>query len=125
MGIQAQWVVVRAPLPNPEKLRAMPRPPSLPSKGLFALTDGGVALLRLDADEKPGGAMAMSIFPVQRKGREVRFRMTINGICPQWPTSATAGGRLPSVGFTEVTPGSMDEMGGLPKTLEFSAKSLC
>jgi len=96
-----------------------------PSSGLFALTDGGVALLRLDADEKPRGAMAMSIFPVRRKGREVSFRMTINEICDQWPTNAAAGGRLPSVGFTDVTPAAMDEMGGLPKALEFTAKSLC
>lgn len=96
-----------------------------PTNKLFALTDGGVALLRLDADEKPIGADAMSIFPVQRASREAKFKVLINEVCSQWPSDMAAGGRLPSLGFTEIPPAAMDEMGGLPKHLEFTGKSLC
>eukprot|EP00747_Dinoflagellata_sp_TGD_P154008 gnl/TRDRNA2_/TRDRNA2_177454_c3_seq6.p1 gnl/TRDRNA2_/TRDRNA2_177454_c3~~gnl/TRDRNA2_/TRDRNA2_177454_c3_seq6.p1 ORF type:complete len:596 (+),score=94.72 gnl/TRDRNA2_/TRDRNA2_177454_c3_seq6:146-1789(+) len=85
----------------------------------FALVDGGVGLLRLEADESPEGAAAMSIFPVAKKQRSVSFKVMINEVSDQWP-----GNRLPSLGFTEVAPAQLDDMGGLPRALEFTAKSM-
>eukprot|EP00747_Dinoflagellata_sp_TGD_P205035 gnl/TRDRNA2_/TRDRNA2_78757_c2_seq1.p1 gnl/TRDRNA2_/TRDRNA2_78757_c2~~gnl/TRDRNA2_/TRDRNA2_78757_c2_seq1.p1 ORF type:complete len:189 (+),score=31.99 gnl/TRDRNA2_/TRDRNA2_78757_c2_seq1:49-567(+) len=67
----------------------------------------------------------MSIFPVKRTQREAKFKVQINNICSQLPTDLAADGRLPSLGFTEITPALMDEMGGLPTKLEYTAKSLC
>eukprot|EP00747_Dinoflagellata_sp_TGD_P154005 gnl/TRDRNA2_/TRDRNA2_177454_c3_seq3.p1 gnl/TRDRNA2_/TRDRNA2_177454_c3~~gnl/TRDRNA2_/TRDRNA2_177454_c3_seq3.p1 ORF type:complete len:587 (+),score=105.29 gnl/TRDRNA2_/TRDRNA2_177454_c3_seq3:146-1762(+) len=85
----------------------------------FALVDGGVGLLRLEADESPEGAAAMSIFPVAKKQRSVSFKVMINEVSDKWP-----GDRLPSLGFTEVAPAQLDDMGGLPRSIEFTAKSL-
>eukprot|EP00928_Gymnodinium_smaydae_P052733 TRINITY_DN3687_c0_g2_i2.p1 TRINITY_DN3687_c0_g2~~TRINITY_DN3687_c0_g2_i2.p1 ORF type:complete len:577 (-),score=113.06 TRINITY_DN3687_c0_g2_i2:285-2015(-) len=85
----------------------------------YALMNGGVSILRLEADRKAHGALAMSVFPVQKKSREARFKVQVDGVispgCAAW---------LPGGGFTEVAPTAMDELGGLPKALEFTACSV-
>eukprot|EP00747_Dinoflagellata_sp_TGD_P153995 gnl/TRDRNA2_/TRDRNA2_177454_c3_seq18.p1 gnl/TRDRNA2_/TRDRNA2_177454_c3~~gnl/TRDRNA2_/TRDRNA2_177454_c3_seq18.p1 ORF type:complete len:589 (+),score=93.59 gnl/TRDRNA2_/TRDRNA2_177454_c3_seq18:146-1768(+) len=90
-----------------------------PTLQRFALVDNGVSLLRLEADENPEGAVAMSVFPAAKKDGMVSFKLMINEVSQQWP-----GDRLPSLGFTEVAPRVLDNMGGLPRVLEFTAKSL-
>merc|ERR1719487_2737987 len=62
-----------------------------PTYNRFALVDGGVGLLRLDADEQPAGALAMSIFPAAKKQRVVQFKVMINEVCENWPTDPATG----------------------------------
>merc|ERR1719198_300481 len=66
----------------------------------------------------------MSIFPVKKTKKGYLFKLRIDDVC-SLERSISNGGWLPSVGFTEMTPCNMDNIGGLPSTLESSAKTIC
>jgi hypothetical protein len=95
-----------------------------PASSKYALLNGGTTLLRLEADEIPSGGVAMAIFPMKKSKTGCCFKIRIDELC-QFERSVTNGGWLPSVGFTEKSPAAMDEMGGPPKVLEHTAKSVC
>lgn len=89
-----------------------------------ALLSGGVTLLRTEADVVPTGAVAMSIFPAVKKGSAKTFKIRIDSMCPQWEHRVRLGARLPSMGFTEVSPSKMDSLGGLPGKVESCHQSV-
>lgn len=89
-----------------------------------ALMSGGVTLLRTEADVVPTGAVAMSIFPAVKKGSMKTFKIRIESMCPQWEHRVVMGARLPSMGFTELSPSKMDNMGGLPNEVESCHQSV-
>lgn len=91
----------------------------------FAMLNGGVTILRLEADHITHGASVMSVFPVNKKTREIRFKVRIDAVCKTWNCDLSTGGFMPSFGFTEVSPIAMDGIGGLPPRIEMTAKSVC
>lgn len=90
----------------------------------YALVKGGTSMIRLEANEIASGGVAMSIFPMKKSSRGCSFKVSIDEVCSFEP-DVSKGGWLPSIGFTEVTPATMDEMGGLPSLIESTAKSVC
>jgi hypothetical protein len=98
-----------------------------PMTSKYALLNGGATLLRLEANETPRGGVAMSIFPL-KKNRKVStkmgcsFKIRVDEVCG-FEADVDKGAWIPCLGFTELTPSSMDALGGLPALIEFTAKS--
>lgn len=91
-----------------------------------ALLNGGATLLRLEADRVATGAIAMSIFAADRnKPAHRSFRVEVDEICPQWGTKLYEAARLPSLGFTKLSPVQVDELGGLTEEWQSMADSVC
>lgn len=90
-----------------------------PSASKHALLNGGTTLLRLEAETRQlEGAMAMTIFPVTKKGNQCSFKVRIDQLCAVAPSikksEVCRTARLPTLGFTTVKPSDMDHLGGLP-----------
>lgn len=82
-----------------------------PSSRRYAIMNGGVDLLRLEADRVCTGCIGMSIFPVTKKPGMQSFKIRIVDICTLWEPL------LPSMGFTMMSPADIDRAGGLPKSV--------
>lgn len=95
-----------------------------PVHSKLALLNGGATLLRLEPEQISTGAIAMSIFPVKKKPRECFFKLRIENVC-SLEGDVSKGAWLPSIAFTELSPSSMDELGGPPPALETTARSVC
>jgi hypothetical protein len=87
-----------------------------------ALLNGGATVLRLDADTKPTGAVAMSVFPASVEGLARSFRLRVDAVCAHWKQEGSEW--LPSLGFTELSPAVMDDLGGLPPKIEDIPESI-
>jgi hypothetical protein len=90
----------------------------------YALMNGGVSLLRLEADRLKKGAIAMSIFPVLKKPGVRSFKIRVDDVCPVWGCEVQKGAVLPTMGFTLVPPGGIDKVGGLPANVEYIPQSV-
>jgi hypothetical protein len=80
--------------------------------------------LRLEANETPRGGVAMSVFPVKKAPRGCSFKVRIDEVC-DFELDVSKGAWIPSLGFTDVEPASMDLIGGLPCLIETTARSVC
>jgi len=83
-----------------------------------ALLNGGATVLRLDADTAPTGAVAMSVFPASVGDLARSFRLRVDAVCDRWKQEGVEVKWLLSMGFTEISPGVMDDLGGLPNDIE-------
>lgn len=95
-----------------------------PTSRHYGLMNGGVSLLRLEADRIRKGAVAMSIFPVEKKPGTRHFKIKVDDVCPIWGCDVQRGSALPTMGFTLATPGEIDEAGGLPEDVEYIPQSV-
>lgn len=95
-----------------------------PGSSKHALLNGGVSLLRLEADRISKGAVAMSIFPVLQKPGARCFKVRIDDVCQEWGCDLGHGAVLPTLGFTLATPAQVDKLGGLPEDVESTPQSV-
>jgi len=89
-----------------------------------ALLNGGATVLRLEADTVPKGAVAMSVFPASVGGRARSFRLRVDAVCAHFKQEGVEVKWLPSMGFTEMSPAVMDDLGGLPNDIEDIPESI-
>jgi hypothetical protein len=91
-----------------------------------AILNGGVTLLRLEADKVATGATAMTIFAIDKARQGKRsFKVQLDEICPCWGTKMSEAAQLPFMGFLKSTPSEIDALGGLPAELQSLAGILC